>query len=57
MDNKKSPIFRISNNPIFYGLAAAILFASVSIILLALCLYFSTLSELYLKPAGTFFTS
>jgi putative membrane protein (TIGR04086 family) len=55
VDNEKSPIFRISENPVFFGLTAAILFAILSIMVLALSFHLSALSELYLKPAGTFF--
>lgn len=55
MNKEKSPTFRLSENPVFFGLTAAILFAIISIAVLAVCFYFSTLSELYLKPAGTFF--
>ncbi|MGB4503954.1 MAG: TIGR04086 family membrane protein [Syntrophaceticus sp.] len=55
MNNDKSPSSRIGENPLFWGLAVAILFVTISIAIVSLFFYFSNISEIYLKPAGSFF--
>ncbi len=55
MSDEKSPILGLFNNPVILGTTTAVLFGMACIILLALCFYFTTLSESYIKPAGTFF--
>jgi len=54
MDNDKNPIFRLTENPVAYGTGAALVFGILCIILLSIIFYFTNISELYLKPIGTF---
>ncbi|HHW29034.1 MAG TPA: TIGR04086 family membrane protein [Syntrophomonadaceae bacterium] len=54
MDSDKNPIFRLTENPVAYGTGVALIFGILSIILLSIFFYFTTISELYLKPVGTF---
>jgi putative membrane protein (TIGR04086 family) len=54
MNSEKKPQILINGNPVFFGLTAAILFAIISIVILALCFYFSAIKEIYLEPIGTF---
>jgi len=54
MDNDKNPIFRLTENPVAYGTGAALIFGILCILLLSIFFYFTTISELYLKPIGTF---
>lgn len=54
MDNDKGPMFRLGDNPVIFGTAAAIVFVILCIVLLSLFFYFTSISELYLKPIGTF---
>jgi putative membrane protein (TIGR04086 family) len=54
MDSNKNPIFRLTENPVVYGTGGALIFGILCIILLSIFFYFTTISELYLKPIGTF---
>ncbi|HHY41073.1 MAG TPA: TIGR04086 family membrane protein [Syntrophaceticus sp.] len=54
MDSNKNPIIRLTENPVVYGTGAALIFGILCIILLSLFFYLTTISELYLKPIGTF---
>lgn len=54
MSEEKSPLLSIKGNPIFFGLTAAILFAIISIAILAPVFQYSALNEVYLGPVGTF---
>ncbi|HBG22547.1 MAG: TIGR04086 family membrane protein [Syntrophaceticus sp.] len=54
MSDEKSSLLSINGNPILFGLTAAILFAIISIVIIALCFQFTALKEVYLEPVGTF---
>ncbi len=54
MGNKNSVLVHISKNPGVFGLLSAILFSIFAVIILAMLFQFTSVSEVYLKPIGTF---
>ena len=51
MPNEKSPI--LVDHSLLFGTLVAISIGLLGIRMLSLCFYFTTFSEVYLKPAGT----
>ncbi|MFY9272360.1 MAG: TIGR04086 family membrane protein [Thermacetogeniaceae bacterium] len=54
MDSDKNPFFRLAENPVIYGTGAALILGIFCVILLSIIFHFTSISELYLKPIGTF---
>jgi len=54
MNNEKTHVSFFGEKPLLFGLAVSIIFTVAGIAILSLGIYFSSISEMYLKPAGSF---
>lgn len=54
MSREKRLISSLGKNPVVYGTLGAIVIGLIGTLLLSIVFYYTSLSESYLKPAGTF---
>lgn len=54
MSEEKSFISSLGKNPVVYGTLGSIIIGLIGTLLLSIVFYYTSLSESYLKPAGTF---